>query len=175
MAALEGCVQRLHQLDCALVAFGGADDDAVGLHEVFDGGAFFEELGVRDHAEGDALAPFCQLVGYGGPYLVAGADGDGGFVDDEFVAGHAAGDVARGREHVFQVCRAVFIGRRADGNELQLPEGDGFVDVGGEPEPAGGDVAGDDLIEAGLVDGDATGIQCFYFAGVKIKAQDVVT
>ena len=49
MVAAEGGVELAQQLLALLV--GGADDDAVGVHEVVDRGAFLEELGVGDHVE----------------------------------------------------------------------------------------------------------------------------
>ena len=45
-------VELLHQLGRARIL--GADDDAVGLHEVVDGRALLQELGVADDAERDA-------------------------------------------------------------------------------------------------------------------------
>ena len=47
--ARERRVQLLHQLGRARIL--GADDDAVGLHEVFDRGALLQELGIADDAE----------------------------------------------------------------------------------------------------------------------------
>ena len=50
--------------------------------------------------------------------LVGGAHRHGDLVDDDLVVGHVAADVARGGQHVLQVGRAVLVGRRADGDEL---------------------------------------------------------
>ena len=52
-------------------------------------------------------------------------------------SGHVPADVARRGEHVAQVGRAVLVGRRADGDELELAVRDGGVDVGGEVQAPG--------------------------------------
>ena len=69
----------------------GADDDAVGMEEVGDGGSLAQELGVGDDVEemaGDAVA----LHGAADPLV--GVDGDGAFFDDDLVAGEGACDLA---------------------------------------------------------------------------------
>jgi hypothetical protein len=119
VVAVEGLVDLAHALLCARRA--GADEDAVGLEEVGDRRAFLEEFGVGDDVEGDPSRRArrgparCLLL-----HLVGGADGDGGFVHDDPVARHVAGDLLGDREHVLQVGRAVLVGRGADGDELHL-------------------------------------------------------
>ena len=54
VVALERRVDRAQQCDGALVV--GTDDDAVGPHEVLDGRAFLQELGIRGDRERDVDA-----------------------------------------------------------------------------------------------------------------------
>src|SRR5713226_6213232 len=72
-----------------------ADDDAVGMKKISDGGAFAEKFGVRSDAEFDIA-----VLGVGGERAAefeAGARGDGAFFNDEFggarLGGNLAGDV----------------------------------------------------------------------------------
>ena len=60
VVALERGVQRPHQVDGTLVV--GADDDAVGTHEVFDGGAFLEEFGIGYDAESGCRPRACRVL-----------------------------------------------------------------------------------------------------------------
>ncbi len=83
-------------------------------------------------------------------------------------------DVARGGEHVLHVGGAVLVGRRADGDELERAMRNRRVDVGGEVQPPGGDVARDHRLEAGLVDRHAALIQDLDLARVDVEAQHVV-
>ena len=101
MIALERRVKLAHQLDGALVL--SPDDHAVRSHEVFDGGAFFEELGIADDAEFEFDAARCQRLGDGGPHLVRGTHRHGALVDHHLVVGHVVADVAGGGQHVLQV------------------------------------------------------------------------
>ncbi len=73
-----------------------------------------------------------------------------------------------------QVGRAVLVGRGADGDELHFGVLDRFFDVGGEAQPAFGDVAGDDGFEARLPDGDDAGLELVDLALVNVDADDAV-
>ena len=109
----------------------GADDDAVGMQEVGDGGAFAEKLGVGDDVEevaGDAVA----LDGAANPLV--GVDGDGAFFDDDFVAGERAGDLAGDGFDVREVGVAGLALRRADGDEDGVALAGGLGQVGHEAE-----------------------------------------
>jgi hypothetical protein len=63
-------------------------------------------------------------------------------------------DGARHRQHVLQVGAAVFVGRRADGDEDQVAVSHARGGVGGEAQAAGGMVGLDHRGQAGLVDRD---------------------
>ncbi len=78
VVAVEGLVELAHAFLRAGGA--GADDDAVGLEEVADGGAFLEEFRVGDDVEGDRLAAFGEDLLDLGLDLVGGADRDSALV-----------------------------------------------------------------------------------------------
>ena len=134
-----------------------ADEDAVGLEQVADGGAFGEELGVGEDGEG--------MLGVGvehGGHGVGRAHGEGGFLHDDLVAVGLLGDGARGGLPVLQVggvagAFAEGLGRRVHAHEDDVAGLDGPGDVGGEEEVLA--AAGlDDLVKAGLVDGQVVGV-----------------
>jgi hypothetical protein len=172
MVALEGGVEFAHQFDGTGVL--GTDHDAVGLHEVFDGGAFLEEFGVGDDAEVEGDAAGLQFLGDAGTHLVGSTDRHRRFVDHDLVVGHVAADVAGGGDDVLQVGRAVFVGRGADGDELQHAVGDGGLDVGGEAQAAGGDVLLHHGFEARFVDRDAALVEDADLGRVEVEAEHVV-
>ena len=152
----------------------GADDDAVGLHEVLDRRAFLQELGVRDHVELDLGAALAERLLDALADLVGGADRHGGLVDDDPVLGHVPADRLGDREHVREVRRAVLLGRGADGDELEQAVRDALLRAGREPEPALVEVALHDDVEARLVDRDLALLQALDLARVDVHAEDVV-
>ncbi len=90
----------------------GAEHDTVRLHEVVDGRAFLEELGVADDVKRKA-----GVAADGLGDLRRRPDGHRGLRDDDGLARHAAADRLGDVEHVPQVGGAVFVRRRADGDE----------------------------------------------------------
>ena len=149
----------------------GADDNPIGLHQIFDGETFAEEFGVAHHVElhlGLAVA----LDGFG--HLVAGAHGHGALVHDDLVARHGGGDVAGHDLDETQIDGAVGLRRGGHGDEDDVGVLDAFAGAGGETEAPGGDVALDHFFEARLVDGDAAGLEHLHLVGVVIDADDVV-
>ena len=101
------------------------------MEEVGDGGALAEELGVGDDVEevaGDAVA----LDGAADPLV--GVDGDGGFFDDDLVAGEGAGDLAGDGFDVGEVGVAGLGLGGADGDEDGVAGVGGFGEVGGEAD-----------------------------------------
>ena len=85
-----------------------------------------------------------------------------------------AAELARGRQHVLQVGRAVLARRRADGDELHLAVQGGGARVGVEAEAPGGGIALHDLGQAGLVDRQAAFLQHRDLVGVDVEAEDIV-
>ncbi len=62
--------------------------------------------------------------------------------------------------------------RRADGDEHRVRALDRLGEIGGEAEAPGGRVAGDDLVEARLVDRDLASLQARDLAVVLVDAGD---
>ncbi len=172
VAAHERRVDRTHRGDRALVV--GADHDAVGPHEIVDRRALLQEFRIGDHGEGDRRAAHAKVLRDRRADTVGGAYRHGGLVDDDLELGHPAADAARGREHVLHVGRAVLIGRRADGDELQRAVRDACIDVGGEAKAPGRRVAADERLQPGFVDRHAARFQHRDLAGVDVDAQHVV-
>jgi hypothetical protein len=174
VVAVERGVELGHQVDGALVLGGSADHDPVRLGEVGDCGAFLQELRVRDDAERRGGAALREFVGHGGAHLVGRAHRHRTLVDDQLVVGHVPADVARGGQHVLEVGRAVLVGRRTDGDELQRAEVDGLLDVGRELQASGAHVALDDRVQPRLVNGQAARLQGGDLLRVQIEAQHLV-
>ena len=96
------------------------------------------------------------------------------FVDDDAVLVHVLADGASDGQHVLEIGRAVLIGRRAHGNELEQAVIHGFLGVGRELESPGLDVALDVGLEARLVDRDLALVQASDLVLVDVVADDVV-
>ena len=165
-------VERLHLCVRGFVV--GADDDAVGVHEVLDGNAFFEEFGVGDDVVGDAFAARGEGVCDDGAHFFGGADGDGGFVDDDGRVFEVFADLPGDGEDVAEVCRAVFIRRGADGDAVDVRVVHRVRQAGGEVEAAFGVVFFDDGVKAGFVDGQDAVFEVVDFLRADVHAGDVV-
>ena len=148
--------------------------DAVRAHKVVNRRAFFEKLRVGHHAEGDVGAAFGQGGGHGVAHAVGGAHRHGGFVHHHGGALDMAGNAARGGQHILQISRAVFVGRGAHGDKLNLAKAGGGGHVSGEAQPAGGGVAADHVFQAGLVNRHAAALQQGDFGWIDIQAQHLI-
>jgi len=157
--------------DAAGAAVLGADDDAVGAHEVVDRRALAQEFGVRGDVEIGLRAGAADHLGH----LAVGADGDGGLGDDDRVAGQRLPDLLGRGHHVAEVGMAVAAPRGgADGDEDRGGAIDGGGQVGGEAEPARRDVAGHHVLEPGLVDRHLAALELGHLLGRLVDADDLV-
>ena len=173
VVALERRVDGAHRGDRALVV--GADDDAVGPHEILDRRALLQEL--RDSTRRRTAWPTprdSELFRDGLAHAVGGAHRHRRLVDDDLVLGHPPADMARRGEHVLHVRRAVLAGRRAHRDELERAVRDRGVLIGREAQAARGDVALDHRLEPGLVDGHAAAGQDLDLQRVDVEAEHVV-
>lgn len=73
-----------------------------------------------------------------------------------------------------QVGAAVLVGRRADRDEDDFGMRDGAVIVGGEQNPSSRRIAGNQLVQTRLMDGNLARVEHVDFPGVDVKAQDRV-
>lgn len=148
----------------ALFGLFAANEDTVGVEQVLDGGAFGEEFGVGEDLVFVAVAGCAEdaFDGFGG------ADWEGGFFDDDFVAVGFFGDLAGAEFDEFEVggfafAYAVGFGGRVDADEDHVGGADGSGDVGGVEEVFASDFF-DDGLEAGFVDrevGRVPGVDAF--------------
>ncbi len=145
VGAEERGIERVQPLGDLLASH--ADDDAIGLVEVVDRGAFLEELGVARDVEGH-LGDLGHLPGQ----LGVRADRDRALDHDDLRAGEVRGDLAADRPDAAQVGAAVGALRRPDGDEDDLGLGDPRAQVGREGQPAVARVAMDQLGQPRLVD-----------------------
>ena len=172
VVALERRIELAHHFSRARVL--DADDDAIRPHEVLDRGAFLEKLGVGNDAVVDASCARRQLLADRGAHLVGRAHRYRRLVHHDLVVDHQPADIARGGDDVLQVGRAIFVGRCADGDELDTAEGDCLGNVGGEAQAAGGAVARHHALQAGLVNRDAAGVEGGNLGRVDVKAEHVI-
>jgi len=172
VVALNRRIDRAHDLLRALV--GHADDDAVRPHEVLDRRAFLQKFGIRGDAELDRLAPLRQFFRNSRLHARRRAHRHRRLVDHEPVFVHVAADRARRRNYVLQIGRAVFVRRRADCDELDLPVRDTLRDIRREMQAAGFGVAPDQRFEARLVDRDVPAIQLRDLVRIDVEAHHVV-
>src|SRR5665213_2919378 len=166
---LERRVNLRHRRDGTLRA--DTDDDAVGVHQIADGKTFAQKFGIADHVK-FRLRRAITLDGLGN--FFAGLDRHRAFVHDDFVFRHGGGDVARDALNIAQVHRAVGLRRRGHGDENDLGILHAFSRAVREGKPSDGDIFLDEFFQAGFVNGNATGLEHFYFGRVIVHADDMV-
>ena len=170
--AIVGATKRLVEAvqDLARVLIGGAEDDAVGVHEVVDGGALLEELGVADDDEGDL-----GLLADDPRDALGGADGDRALVDDDRVAVDVPADLRGGRVQEREVGGAVGPERgRADRHEDDVAVHRGLGVACSKAQAAGGDVVLDQRLEARLKNGQLSLADRLDLGVVDVRAEHVV-
>jgi hypothetical protein len=165
--ANEGRVQLFHHISGPLVIT--ADDHAIGLEEVVDGGAFLQELRVADHGE-----RMLRGRSHGRLHLGRGADRYGRLVHDDGIARQVLPDRARRGEHILEVRAAVLARRRAHCDEDDFCARDAVGIACGEREPAILRVAAQELFQAGFVDRHLAATEGVDLLLVNVNANDRV-
>ena len=112
----------------------GAEDDAVGLHEILNGGAFAEKFRIVDDFD-----LVLGVFGGDGGDLRTGARGNGRFDHEGLGAVGGFGDGFGGGEEVLEIVAAAFDRGCADGEEDGAGLARGLGGVGVEGEAAVGD------------------------------------
>src|SRR5262249_15300221 len=125
-----------------------ADDDAVRLHEVTQGGALTQELRVGDDVDREVGVEGLDDLGDD----VAGADGHRRLVDYHQGSVEVLGDGAGCPLHVAQVRLAVLALRRGHGDECKLGARHSLRVGGGEAQPLSAGISLDKLLQARLVE-----------------------
>ena len=142
-----------------------ADHDAVGPHEVLDREAFLQELRVgRDVPRRRARRAASSSSRSASRTLSFVPTGTVGLDDHQRVALQPPPQFAGRGQHVRKVRRAVFVRRRAHGDEDDVGVLDRLVVARGELQPARL-AAHDHGVEAGLVDGNLAAAQAIDLAG----------
>ena len=149
-----------------------ADDNAVGMLEIMNGGAFPQEFRVGHHRE---LSVGAQIAN-DALDLVTGADRDGRLGDDDREGFQPRGDLAGRPVNIRQVGMSVAApGRRADRNEHGGSAVQSVGQARGERQPPLPHVRCHELLEARLVDRDLAGIERVNLAGLLVDAGDLMT
>ena len=161
-------VQAGHEF-LGLFAF-HTDDNAVGFHEVRDGGAFLQKFRVAGHVERDVHATLVKLFLDGCLDLFGGADWDGRFGHENGVLLDVLAERAGHGEHVLQVGGTVFVGGCAHGAEYHFDIVEDAREVGREVETAFALVAEHHFVETRFVYGDFAFLERFNFSLVHIDA-----
>ncbi len=164
VVAAKGRVELRHLVAGQRV--GGADDDPVGAHAIGKRTAFLEKLGVGHHPHVQLLqAPPRQRLAGAFGHLVGRAHRHCGLDDQGAVAVHEIGDLLGDGQHMAQVCRAVFIGGGADGDENQFAMVDRVAGLGTERQASGLDVVFEQAGQPRLADGGYGLLQLLDFFG----------
>ena len=151
-----------------------ADNDAIRLHEVADGGAFPLELGVRGDVEVDVGIPRCQHFADLLPHLVRRTHRHRRLVDDDFRRFQKTADVLRHREHMAQIRRAGRVRRRAHRDEEHFAVADAQLRIRRETKPPATCIAVDHPFEIRLEHRHPARPQGRDLVRVDIHAQDGV-
>ena len=110
----EGAVQPTHQLFRALAL--DSDHYAVGAHEVFDGAAFFQKLGIGSHVEFDFGSPAGELLPHDLLNPARRAYRNGALGDQQRIFLDCRAERPRHFEHVAQIGVAVLVRRGSESN-----------------------------------------------------------
>jgi hypothetical protein len=146
----------------------------VGPHEILDRRALAQEFRVGGDIEAGIRQGFAQ-----DPVDPStGADRNGRFGDDDRPLAGALpqrlGDLGRDGDDIAQIGMAVAAPRRrADRDEHGVGASDRGFEVGGEAEPPGRRIAGDQLVEARFVDRDFAARQALDLVGILVDAADI--
>ena len=161
-------VQAGHEF-LGLFAF-HTDDNAVGLHEVRDGGAFLQKFRIACNVERNVHATLVELFLDGCLDLFGGADRDGRLGHENGVLLDVLAERAGHGEHVLQVGGTVFVGGRAHGAEYHFDIVEDAREVGRKVEAAFALVTEHHFVETRFVYGNFAFLERFNFSLVYIDA-----
>ena len=148
----------------------GPDDDAVGMKEVGDAVPSRRNSGLETTSKRWRATPLRSIERVD---PLVGVDGNGAFLDDDFVAGDGACDLAGDRFDVGEIGIAGLALRGSDGNEDGFAFAGCFGKVGHEANP-GVAVLLKELGKIVLVDEGVPALESGDFAFVVVDTDDVV-
>ena len=108
-------VELVHNFLCVVAIH--AHHDAVGLHEVVNGRAFFQELWVRSHVKTEIYIAQIQCVGDRATHLFSSTYGHCRLSDHNEIIRHGLSDLIGHSKYVLQICRTVFPWRGTHSNK----------------------------------------------------------
>ena len=164
----EGLVQARHHLLCPVAAH--ADHHAVRLQEIVDRIALAEEFRVGDHVEVHG-----SVGAHRSGHFLGRTDRHRALVHDDLVLGDHLAELVSHAEHIAQVGTAVLSGRRRQREEDDVCGLHRLREVGGEGQPAGLDVAFEQHVEVGLVDGHLPVAHFLDLGGIDVDTHDIVS
>jgi len=132
-------VEALHQFTTDFILH--ANHNAIRAHEIFHGRAFFQEFRIRYHAEINIGTARGQFISQSRAHLIGSSHRHSGFIHHHFEFIHIAADIARRSSDIFQIRRAIFIGRRTHRNKLDQAMRHRFFNVSGKTQTAFGHIA----------------------------------
>ena len=163
-----GFVQLLHELTAALS--GASHHNAVWLHEVIHSEAFSQEFRVGNHVEWDlgvGCHSCCDLVGSAHRYRA--------FVHNDFVVRHHVSQLFRNTQDIAEVSGAILVWGCGKGKKDDLGMVHRRLEVRGEGQTSCFDVAMEQNVEVGFVNGDFTALHRGYLLFVDVHANHVVS
>ena len=150
-----------------------ANDNAVRLHEVRDGGAFLQEFWVAGHIEWNVHAALVEFFLDGRLDLLGGADRDCRLGHENGVLLDVLAKRAGHGEHILQVGGAVFVGRRTHSAEYHFDIVKNAGEVGREFETAFALVPENHFVKTRFVYRNFTFLERFNLGLVHINASHV--
>ena len=151
----------------------GAHHHAVGSHEILDGIAFLEEFRIGSHVERHLYAALVLLFPDGRTDFGGRPHRNGRFRYHKNVTFHIPPDGAGHLQHVAQIRRSVFVGRRAHGRKNDFHFGKRFFQRRGEVQTSRFVVLLDQQFQIRLVNGNDPAAQPLDFRSVGIHAGNV--
>src|SRR6202012_4475763 len=110
-----------------------------------------------------------------GPYFFGGADGDGTFIDDNLIVPEDLPEVIGYAQDVFQIGGSVFAGRGRQGEEDDLGVFDTIFQAGGEFQSFFLEIAEEEFLQAGFIDGDLAVAELVYFIFINVYTTHVIS
>ena len=142
------------------------------MQEIFDRGAFAQEFRIRRHAEFNATLP--PVHSERALQFLAGLRRNRALLHHQLRAPRFGGDQPRHMIDGAQIRAAVGQRRRAHADENGVPGSNRIGHVGPKTQPALFTGFRNHYIEAGLVDGEPSGLESFQFFNVVIRANHFV-
>ena len=152
-----------------------AYNHAVWRHEVFDGVTLLQELRVRSNVELNLHTTLLQFLLNGVTHLAGRTNGNRRLRDHHDVLLQVLANSLGHLQHIFQIGRAVLIGRCAYSREDNLNVVEYRCQISSELQTASSHILLHQLIESRLVDGHLATLQALNLIGIDVYTRHVST